>query len=108
MFHLLEKLRTKSRAQRTFIAFCISLLFTGVLFVMWLITLSKPDTIEISKTTETYTPTDTLFKNISDMWESVVDSAHDAKDVVNNLDLSSTVEYTSATSTVAPIATSTP
>lgn len=101
MFNLLEKLRTKSRAQRTFVAFSISLLCTGVVFVVWLVAERTPRVEETSKVVTENTPTNTLFKNIGDMWGSVVGTMKSAQDGVKNLDFSSTVEYKSATSTVS-------
>jgi hypothetical protein len=101
MFNLLEKLRTKSRAQRTFVAFSISLLCTGVVFVVWLVAERRSETGETPKVVTENTPTDTLFKNISDMWGGVVSGVKSAQDGVKNLDFSSTVEYQSATSTAS-------
>lgn len=101
MFNLLEKLRTKSKAQRTFVAFSISLLCTGVVFVVWLVAERTPKVEETSKVVTENTPTNTLVKNISDMWGGVVSGVKSAQDSVKNLDFSSTVEYQSATSTAS-------
>lgn len=101
MFNLLEKLRTKSRAQRTFIAFSISLLFTGAVFVVWLVAERRPQSEEMPRVITEHTPSNTLLKNIGDMWGSVMSTVKSAQDSVKNLDFSSTVEYKSATSTVS-------
>ncbi|MHB1316804.1 MAG: hypothetical protein ACYCZW_03025 [Minisyncoccota bacterium] len=100
MFNTLEKLRTKSKAERTFVAFSISLLITGLIFVIWF-TADKRSNIatEDVKNIESNTPTDTLFKNISDMWGSVVNTTQQAKETIKSIDMSSTVEYTKEAST---------
>lgn len=96
MFHLLEKIRTQSsRAQRAFIAFSISLLFTGLIFVMWLIKEKEIKVIsETTKKVNAYTPTDTLLKNIQDMWGSVSGAIADTQNKLQQVDFSSTIEYT--------------
>ena len=112
MFHLLEKIRTKSRAQRTFIAFSISLLFTGTVFVVWIVAQKNTPSVaaetESVKTIEGNTPTDTLLRNISDVWSGVSNTMKNAQDVVKNTNFSSTVEYQSDASTTLDVATTTP
>lgn len=108
MFHLLEKLRTKSRAQRTLIAFSISLLFTGVVFVVWLVARQKPESVEITKVIKENTPTNTVFKNMTDIWKGVTGTVKNAQETIKTIDFSSTVEYQSATSTTSDTATTTP
>lgn len=110
MFNLLEKLRTKSRAQRTFIAFSISLLFTGTVFVTWLVAEKNTQYahVETNTTTEGNTPTDTLVRNIATVWQSVSGTMKNAQQIVKDTNFSSTIEYTSATSTSSDVATSTP
>lgn len=104
MFHLLEKLRTQSsRAQRTFIAFSLSLLFTGLVFVMWLTTEKNtknlPESASVAQNTASNTPTDTLLKNAQDMWASIVGASAELTSTIKNTDFSSTVEYTNSSST---------
>lgn len=101
MFNLLEKLRTKSRAQRTFVAFSVSLLCTGVVFVVWLVAERRPQGEETPQVITEHTPSNTLLKNIRDIWVSVMGTVKSAQDSVKNLDFSSTVEYKSATSTAS-------
>lgn len=108
MFNLLEKLRTKSRAQRTFIAFSISLLFTGVVFVVWFVAERKPESAEITKVIEENTPTNTVFKSMTDIWNGVVGTVKNAQETIKTIEFSSTVEYRSTTSTTSGTATTTP
>lgn len=98
MFNLLEKLRTQSsRAQRTFIAFSLSLLFTGLVFVMWLTTEKNvknlPESASVAQNTASNTPTDTLVKNIKDTWGSLMGATTELTTTIKNADFSSTVEY---------------
>lgn len=102
MFHILEKLRTQSsRAQRAFIAFCISLLFTGLIFVMWLTTdkntKNLPESASVAQNSASNTPTDNLVKNVRDMWGSLVGASAELTSTIKNTDFSSTVDYTSST-----------
>ncbi|MEY4602523.1 MAG: hypothetical protein RL292_464 [Candidatus Parcubacteria bacterium] len=104
MFNLLEKLRTQSsRAQRTFIAFSLSLLFTGLVFVMWLTTQKNtknlPESASVAQNTASNTPTDTLLKNAQDMWASVVGASAELTSTIKNTDFSSTIEYSNSSST---------
>jgi len=102
MFHLLEKLRTQSsRAQRTFIAFSLSLLFTGLVFVMWLTTEKNTKNLpegasqgnQVTQNAASNTPTDTLVKNARDMWASIVGASAELSSTIKNTDFSSTIEY---------------
>ena len=104
MFHLLEKIRTQSsRAQRTLLAFSLSLLFTGLVFVMWLTTEKNtknlPESASVAQNTVSITPTDTLLKNAQDMWASIVGASAELTSTIKNTDFSSTVEYNTASST---------
>lgn len=102
MFHTLEKIRTQSsRGQRTFIAFSISLLFTGVIFVMWLASERNVPQVVVQEQTESNTPVDTLSKNIKDAWGSLVGASAQFGQVIQNTDFSSTIEYKNSTSTEA-------
>lgn len=104
MFHLLEKLRTQSsRGQRTLLAFSISLLFTGLVFVMWLTTEKNtknlPESASVAQNTASNTPTDNLVKNIRDMWGTLVGATAELTSTIKNTDFSSTVEYNNASTT---------
>ena len=96
MFNLLEKIRTQSsRAQRTFIAFSVSLLFTGLVFVMWIVKEKEIKmTDEVARQVNTYTPTHTLVKSMRDMWEGTVSTIKNTQENLKQVDFSSTVEYT--------------
>jgi len=101
MFILLEKLRTQSsRAQRTFIAFCISLLVTGLIFVMWITTdkntKNLPESASVAQERASNTPTDNLVKNVRDMWGSLIGASAELTSTIKNADFSSTVDYTSS------------
>lgn len=101
MFKLLEKLRNQSKAQRTFIAFSLSLLFTGVVFVMWLMVEKNakngpeavPTSNQVTQNSASNTPTDTLLKNVQDMWGSLVGASAELSETVKNVDFSSTLDY---------------
>ncbi len=108
MFHLLEKIRTQSsRPQRTFIAFSISLLFTGLVFVVWLTKEQYApekvsEDIPVVQNIASNTPTDTLVKNMRDMWGSLIGASQELGDTLKNVDFSSTVQYTSSTTSPTP------
>ncbi len=95
MFNLLEKLRTQSsRGQRTLLAFSLSLLFTGLVFVMWMVKEKEVNmTDTVARQVNTYTPTDTLIKNIEDIWHSAVGTIKNTQENLKQVDFSSTVEY---------------
>jgi len=101
MFHLLEKLRSQSKSRRTFIAFAGALFFTGCIFVFWLGSRQAVpvNTVADSKV-EANTPTDTLIKNVQDVWASIQGVSTDLKEVVKKADFSPTVEYVQSTSSV--------
>ncbi len=102
MFHLLEKLRTQSsRGQRTLLAFSLSLLFTGLVFVMWLTTNKNTKNLPESasggsptaQNNASNTPTDNLLKNVRDMWGTLVGATAELSQTIKSTDFSSTVEY---------------
>ncbi|MCX6703486.1 MAG: hypothetical protein NTV02_02245 [Candidatus Zambryskibacteria bacterium] len=94
MFHLLEKLRSQSKAQRNFISFVLALLFTGSIFIFWLLSgdVTKENQ-QVEKNITANTPSDSLVKNMRDLWGGVVGATNDFKEGVKRVDFSSTVEY---------------
>jgi predicted PurR-regulated permease PerM len=105
MFNWLDNMRKQPLARRRFVAFSITLLFTGALFVVWL-TVWLPDfnnqTAVAEKTAEFSTPKDTFTQNFASSWSAISGQFTQLKQSIENVNvtgsLSSGVQYT-ATST---------
>lgn len=106
MFNWLEKIRQKPLSKRRLIAFGLSFLFTGILFVVWLSVwlpgINREE--EIVKKVESFsTPKDSFLQNISSAWQGITEQYSQLEAVLSGINVSknltSSVNYQSATNT---------
>lgn len=107
MFNWFDKIRKQPLSKRRLVAFSITLLFTGVLFLVWL-SVWLPDISrkeEIAKKVESFTtPKDNFFQSVGTAWQGITEQYSRLKDALNGIDVSknltSNLNYQSATDTL--------
>lgn len=106
MFSWLEKIKKEPSHKKRFVAFSISILFTGILFVVWLSVwlpnMNKKE--EIAQKARSFeSPKDSFFQNIAVAWQGITNQYSDLKDFLSGVDISKrltgNINYQSATNT---------
>jgi hypothetical protein len=99
MFQTLETVRTLPAKKRKLIAFGISLLCTGIIFIMWLsVRNNVPTRTSTPAVTTEYTPGNSFTQSMSQIWGNISSSFGELSGTLNSINISPTIEY-QATST---------